>query len=63
MKDEILITGSTGFIGRSVNAYLMKNLDQNKYQIYTTSRKKNDKSNCLFLDLEDPSSILNIKKF
>lgn len=63
MKDEILITGSSGFIGRSVNTYLMKNLDQNKYQIYTTSRKKNDKSNCLFLDLEDPSSILNIKKF
>jgi len=61
MKDRILITGATGFIGTVVKEYLAKNLNQDKFDIFLTTRNKSNDPKSIFIDLEDPSSILDLE--
>ena len=64
MKKSILITGGLGYIGSSLAKFL---LESNMYNVYITTRKKNElpeslnKCNVVKLDINEPDEQLENK--
>jgi len=55
---KILVVGSTGTIGNQLSTYL----SQNGVEVLATSRKMTRGENCMYLDLADISSVVDVIK-